>query len=134
MGSMLTEWLNQTEQNKVLLVEEELILASTEQIWELLERKGLTKADLAERMGKSRAFVSQILSGTRNMTLRTLADVAFALGESVTVKIGSGVKTESLIHWEKGELAPMTNVIKFPTNFDANASNSSWYSPKLKAV
>jgi transcriptional regulator with XRE-family HTH domain len=47
--------------------------------WQLSER-GMTRADLAARMGVSPGRVSQILSGGENLTLRTLAGLAAALG------------------------------------------------------
>ena len=65
--------------NRRLLREEELILEATEVLAEALEREGINRAELAMRLGRSKAFVSQILAGGRNLTLRTLADVADAL-------------------------------------------------------
>lgn len=53
----------------------------------LMEKRWVqNKAQLAERLGKSKAYVTQVLSGSRNMTLRTLADFAFALGFRVELK------------------------------------------------
>jgi transcriptional regulator with XRE-family HTH domain len=46
--------------------------------WYMHER-GLTRADLASRMGVSPGRVSQVLSGGENLTLRTLASIATAL-------------------------------------------------------
>jgi transcriptional regulator with XRE-family HTH domain len=63
-----------------LLAQERLILEATEAIVALLEETGVSRQELAKRLGKSKSFVSQILSGERNMTLRTLADVGYALG------------------------------------------------------
>ncbi len=60
--------------------EERLILWTTEAIWEAMEVQGLTRATLAERLGTSRANVTQLLSGSRNMTLRSLARLAHACG------------------------------------------------------
>jgi transcriptional regulator with XRE-family HTH domain len=68
-----------TAQRK-LLRQEELILAFTEAISELLEKEGVSKSELAGRLGRSKGFVSQILSGNRNLTLRTISDVFDALG------------------------------------------------------
>ena len=45
----------------------------------LMDSQGVTKAELARRVGKSRAYVTQSLSGDRNMTLRTFAGFADAL-------------------------------------------------------
>jgi transcriptional regulator with XRE-family HTH domain len=50
-----------------------------------MDEQGLSKSDLAARLGRSRAFVTQVLSGRRNMTLRTLADLAWACGNRVIV-------------------------------------------------
>lgn len=71
--------LTASREGRCLLEQEMLLLAATELICELLEKKRLSRAELAKRIGKSKAFVSQILSGRRNMTLRTLAEVAWAL-------------------------------------------------------
>lgn len=46
----------------------------------LMEHAELTQSELADRIGKSRAWVSKLLSGTQNATLDTLAEVAWALG------------------------------------------------------
>ncbi|MDE2784249.1 MAG: helix-turn-helix transcriptional regulator [Gemmatimonadota bacterium] len=60
--------------------EERLILWTTEAIWTAMDDHGLTRAELAARLGTSRANVTQLLSGTRNMTLRSLAALAHACG------------------------------------------------------
>jgi transcriptional regulator with XRE-family HTH domain len=67
--------------------QEELILEVTEAMARALRSSGLTQAELADRMGKSKGFVSQILGGGRNLTLRTLADVAGALGCKVQIQL-----------------------------------------------
>ncbi len=57
----------------------QLVTQLTNEInWHLHER-GLTRADLASRMGVSPGRVSQVLSGGENLTLRTLASLATAL-------------------------------------------------------
>lgn len=66
-----------------LLEQERLIVEGSELIFELLEKNGLTKADLARLLGKTRGYVSQVLNGSRNMTLRTLAEMADALNYRV---------------------------------------------------
>ncbi len=57
---------------------ERLILSATERICDVMEVSGFHKAELARRLGKSRANIGQMLSGSRNMTLKTLADLAYA--------------------------------------------------------
>jgi transcriptional regulator with XRE-family HTH domain len=67
--------------------QEGFILDVTEQLWEAMDKAGQSKADLAKRLDCSKAHISNVLSGNRNMTLRTLSDIADALGCEVTVKI-----------------------------------------------
>lgn len=59
------------------------MLAATEALLGVMEQRGVSRSELAERIGKSKGFVSQVLSGSRNMTLRTLADLFWALGLEV---------------------------------------------------
>ena len=53
----------------------------------LMESQGVSKAELARRVGKSRAYVTQSLGGDRNMTLSTLARFADALNADATVDL-----------------------------------------------
>ena len=62
-----------------LLRQERLILDVTEQLAVALDSKGVTRAELARRMCRTPGFVSQVLGGGRNLTLRTIADIAGAL-------------------------------------------------------
>ncbi|WP_049722212.1 helix-turn-helix domain-containing protein [Gilvimarinus polysaccharolyticus] len=59
---------------------EELIYNVTEDLLVILEDHAISKAELAKKLGKSKSFVTQLLSGSRNMTLGTLSDICFALG------------------------------------------------------
>jgi len=65
-----------------LLAQETLILEATERIVALLQDQHVSRQELAERLGRSKGHVSQLLAGDRNMTLRTLADLGYALGQT----------------------------------------------------
>lgn len=56
--------------------------------WHMRER-GLTRADLAARMGVSPGRVSQILGGGENLTLRTLAALSTALDARFDIELSS---------------------------------------------
>jgi transcriptional regulator with XRE-family HTH domain len=56
--------------------------------WHMRER-GLSRADLAARMGVSPGRVSQILGGGENLTLRTLAALATALDARFDIQLGT---------------------------------------------
>jgi transcriptional regulator with XRE-family HTH domain len=68
-----------------LLAQEELLLEVTETICELLKEEKITRKELADRLGKSKGFVSQLLGGGRNLTLRTVADILHVLGYKVSL-------------------------------------------------
>jgi transcriptional regulator with XRE-family HTH domain len=67
--------------------QERLVLWATDKICEAMDEAEMTKADLARTLGTSRANVTALLSGNRNMTLRTLADVACLLGQRVEISL-----------------------------------------------
>lgn len=50
------------------------------QVQNYLDNAGLQAKDLAQRIHKSKAWVSKLLSGRQNATLNTLAEIALALG------------------------------------------------------
>lgn len=66
---------------------EELILDINEQIVERMQASGLRRSDLADRLGTSRAFVTKLLDGHENLTLKTLARVANALEMKVDLRL-----------------------------------------------
>ncbi len=66
---------------------DELLLDVTEQLYVRMTELGLRPTDLAERLGVSRAYVSQLLNGRPNMTMRTLVGVAHVLGQRVHVQL-----------------------------------------------
>ena len=73
-----------------------LIYNVTEDILLALEDLDLSKRDLAEKLQRSAPYVSQLLSGSRNLTLNTLSDICFELDvkPSVTIKSPSWALTK----------------------------------------
>lgn len=72
-----------------LVCQEELIVQVTEALTQALEHAGVKKVELAKRLGKSPGFVSQVFGGGRNLTLRTVADIAGALSLRPTLELSS---------------------------------------------
>ncbi len=66
-----------------IFAQEKLIEEATELIASTMQDCDVSKADLAERLGTSRSHITQLLRGSRNMTLRTLADIMHALNKEV---------------------------------------------------
>ena len=98
------------------LRQEELIVEVTEAMARALRSSGLTKTELAARLGKTKGFVSQILGGGSNLTLRTLADISGALGCNVQVQL----KPE-----KPAQVAYIHNWNQRPASAEALASSSS---------
>lgn len=61
--------------------------ALNEALGQEFERRGLTKTKVALLLGWSKSFVTRKLAGTSNMTLETLADLAFALDRIVEIRL-----------------------------------------------
>src|SRR5947209_4453592 len=89
MQRTMVEEFTSTPEGMTLFQQERVILDVAILIRKLLKEQGLTKADLAHRLGKSKAFVTQLLDGRANMTLRTISDVMCALGHSLVVSAGA---------------------------------------------
>ena len=63
-----------------------VLLDVTEGIVKRMIEQGVRRTDLAERLGTSRAYVTKLLDGQENMTLKTLVRVANALEMKVDTK------------------------------------------------
>jgi transcriptional regulator with XRE-family HTH domain len=83
----LERWVTESEENAKLVAQELLITEVTETIWEAMEEAGINKTELANRMGATKGYISQVLNGSRNMTLRTLSDICCALGRKPTIAV-----------------------------------------------
>lgn len=71
-GNTSPEFVHEVEKEK-------FVLDVTEALWAMMDKHRISKAALADKLGKSRSHVTQLLNGDRNMTLRTLFDIAAAL-------------------------------------------------------
>ena len=69
-----------------LLAVEALAAGAAELIARLMAEQAVSRAELARRLGKSRAWVTQLLSGKGNLTVKTLAEAAFALGAELRME------------------------------------------------
>jgi len=62
----------------------------TENIYQLMEARGMRKADLAKKIGKTPAYITKVFRGNANFTLETMVRLARALEGNLTI----GVKKE----------------------------------------
>jgi transcriptional regulator with XRE-family HTH domain len=70
----------------------ELRVDVTEAILLLMEKKGISKSELADILGVTRSAITQALSSSRNLSLNLIADISSALG--ATVKFDIHVATQ----------------------------------------
>ena len=61
----------------------EMSVGIANRIYEILEAKGMSQKELAQRLGKTETEVSRWLSGTHNLTLSTICKISAALGEDI---------------------------------------------------
>jgi len=73
---------------------EEILFDLTEKIYEIMEKKGINRTELARRMGVDKSYVTRLLGGPPNITIETLTKIAIALETEVKVEFGSSIINE----------------------------------------
>lgn len=135
--TVLENWLDESEENRRLYAQEDLILQVTEAIWERMSELNVSKKDLAEKLGRSKSYITQVLSGSRNMTLRTLADIAFTLDMEPKFILNNEENIQmQQVYVEMGKLLSEKLVIVAGNDdhTEWSSSNSISSRPRLKAV
>ena len=56
----------------------------------LLERRGLSRREFAERLGTSKAYVTRIFKGNGNFTINTMTRLVHALGGTIDIHVTPG--------------------------------------------
>ncbi len=79
-----------------------LLYDITDEICRVMQERGLTRSDLAQRLGVSRQYVTKFLNTPQNTRLETVVRFATALG--LTVKISLHAKADEMqpgkpVHW-----------------------------------
>ncbi|MCD6589493.1 MAG: helix-turn-helix transcriptional regulator, partial [Candidatus Fermentibacteraceae bacterium] len=70
-----------------LFLVEYMKLTLTDDIFTVMEEESISKTELANRLGKSRQYVSRILNETANFTLDSIARIAAALEKDVVLRL-----------------------------------------------
>lgn len=63
-----------------------------------MEREQISKADLARRLGKSRAAITQMFHKTPNITIKKMVEIADALGLDLHISASQGSKSVQPTH------------------------------------
>jgi transcriptional regulator with XRE-family HTH domain len=108
--SKFNDRLKATEEGRRLIERERVWMEATENLCRAMESKGVSRSQLAERLGVSRAWVTELLGGTHNVTLGTLSDAFFALGHSLHVSYGDATDAVRLTPVDSSEAVAVTDV------------------------
>lgn len=99
---------------------EDFIIALTEQLCEKMDARGMKKTELADRLNKSRAYVTQFFEGKNNFTLKTMISVAQALDCRLDIQV---MPFERVTMPELKEYAQMAQVYDIRTT-KSNSNNT----------
>jgi antitoxin component HigA of HigAB toxin-antitoxin module len=81
--------LSSSAAGRLALEQDRVVVEATENLAQAMKQAGVSKAELARRMGVKPPVVSTMLGGKRNFTLATLAHAFHVLGYSMHVDVGS---------------------------------------------
>ena len=84
----LTEKLTKTADGMRLYQQERAILEVTELVCQLMDEQDVSRSELATRLDRTKGYITQLLDGRANMTVRTISDVFTALDRAVHFQEG----------------------------------------------
>ena len=99
MSGSLMERLTSTPEGMRLYQQERAILEVTELVCQIMDEQNVSRAELAERLGRTKGYVTQLLDGRANMTVRTISDVFLALERAVHFQDGPLIATVNTKPW-----------------------------------
>jgi hypothetical protein len=123
MTQTLTEKLTATADGMRLYQQERAILEFTELLCQIMDEEEVTRSELARRLGKTKGYITQLLDGRTNMTVRTMSDVFGVLDRAVHFQDGPlsvAVQSAPLL-WINEELCWGGNGSLWP-----NQMSSAW--------
>ena len=132
--SKLAEVLSKARRS-VNYLTEKCVLQYTGEIDRLIESRQVTRAELGRRIGTSPAYVTKVLRGDTNLTVKTMVSLADALGAKVEIIVldddiararDSGWKTVGALDIR------IPPVVLSPVDFTA-ANENEWQTLKVAA-
>ena len=86
LTTTLTQQITNTPEKMRLWQQERTILDLTELICEIMKEQNVDKTELALRLGKSKGYITRILDGQINITIRVISDIFTALNKTIHFK------------------------------------------------
>ena len=109
-----------------------LSLVILDKVCELMNEKNITNSKLARRMKISTSEVSRLLSDNRNLTIKTIAKLFYALGEELEVVTSSELtKIKSQNNTNRTWSSSYFKQITFPKNNDKYKSKDYLFPSEL---
>jgi transcriptional regulator with XRE-family HTH domain len=65
---------------------EKVLFDVAEQVCKLIESQGVSRSELAQRLAVTPAYVTKLLSGNPNLTIKTLLKLSDALGQTLDIR------------------------------------------------
>jgi hypothetical protein len=79
-GASMNEWIIKREEPDLEVLEESALAMAQATIQKAIDDAGLSRSELSRRMHCPRSFVSRMLGGNHNLTVRTMARALLACG------------------------------------------------------
>jgi transcriptional regulator with XRE-family HTH domain len=79
----MTHWIVREEEPDLEVLEESALFTAQATIQNAINDAGLSRAELAKRMKCPRSFVTRMMSGRHNLTVRTMSRAILACGYEV---------------------------------------------------
>jgi len=80
------EWSRKLDRDP-LFIAETVKLEFADDLVRLLERRGLKRTELAEKLGTNRGYITRILNTEYNLSVETMAKIALALDARISVRM-----------------------------------------------
>ena len=109
-----SEWFEgcDEQEREKLVAQEKVLFMAADAIYQAIQEQQIGKSELAELVGKKPAFITRVLKGDHNITLKTLAELAAALNREVVVQLKE--KYSNGFVWEGFQ--NKENIIPFPSS------------------
>ena len=106
--------LMQNDDFRQIYEEERLVSEFTQALSDLMEEQDMNRAELAQILECSKSYISQLLNGNKNISLRNVAKVLYKLGKRMSIEVLDWENDLNLIGEEK-----KCAILKFEEPFDS---------------
>jgi DNA-binding phage protein len=77
------EDITSTPEDMRLYLQERALEYATAMVGRIMKKKKVSRSELASKLGTTPAWITQVLDGEHNKTIKTLSDLLWALGEKL---------------------------------------------------